>query len=395
MKNDELNSVIDALKPVMVDELADAAYERRPDIGLVRARAGTSSPHSSQVREYRPARRLAFAAGATAVVTAAVVMAVGVLFGGNPGTRDDSAARNGTVRGSEAIDSRAFLLASAETAARQPATHGTCWYTRTRVWVDFMPFKPGPGVPTPADKRFRWTFQARTASSIEEWQCTLPGGTGMRFRAHGPLDIELTFPTKKDKAAWRAAGSRPLGVNGGTTASKPITTTYDRDSHLVNPQIGSHEIEWKTIPKLPATRNGLEAYLRKLWQEDVKNRVGGCAASTDFGEYVYFSAWGLFMAPTTPGTRAALYQILADSPSVKVTGQITDRQGRTGMAISAYCATDGTTSRLVVDPATAQILDKEVLPGGPPGTPAEHSTGDYVSLERQGWVNRIGAVPKD
>ncbi|GII58516.1 hypothetical protein Pth03_69050 [Planotetraspora thailandica] len=97
------------------------------------------------------------------------------------------------------------------------------------------------------------------------------------------------------------------------------------------------------------------------------------------------------MAPTTPGTRAALYQILADSPSVKVTGQITDRQGRTGMAVSAYCATDGITSRLVVDPATAQLLDSEVLPG----TLAEHSTGDYVSLERQGWVNRIGVAPKD
>jgi hypothetical protein len=376
VKHDELNSVINALKPAVLDELADAAYERRPDAALVRARTGMSAPSPRLVRERRPVRRLALATGATAVMAATAVLAAVTLSGGNQGTRDGGTARNGATGRNAAIDTRAFLLASAETVAKQPATHGTCWYTRTRMWQDLMPFKPGPGAPTPMGKR--QTFQALTASSTEDWKCTLPGGTDMRFRTHAPLDIQVTFPTNKDEAAWRAAGSPPLGVNGGTTASKPYTTTYDKGSHLVNPDIGSHEIEWTTIAKLPATKSGLESYLRRLWQEDRKGGANGYVAPADFGQYVFVSAWDLFMAPTTPGTRAALYQILADYPSVHVTGRIKDREGRSGVAITAQ----GTDVRLVVDPSTAQLLDYE-----------QPSAGEYLAFERQGWVNRIGAVP--
>jgi hypothetical protein len=385
VKHDELNSVINALKPAMVDELADAAYERRPDAALVRARAGTSTAYPRLLRERRPARRLAFATGATAAVAATAVLATVTLSGGNQGTRDGGTARNGATGRNEAIDTRAFLLASAETVAKQPATHGTCWYTRARMWQDQMPFKPGPGLPTPMGKRR--TFQARTASSTEYWKCTLPGGTGMRFRSHLPLDIQVTFPTKKDEAAWRAAGSPPLDVNGGTTASKPFTTTYDQGSHLVNPDIGSHEIQWKTIAKLPATKSGLESYLRRLWQEDRKGGANGYRAPADFCQYVFVSAWDLFMAPTTPGTRAALYRILADCPSVHVTGRISDWEGRSGVAITAQ----GTDVRLVVDPATAQLLDFEQLASSTAAT--KTAVSEYLAFERQGWVNRIGTVP--
>jgi hypothetical protein len=395
VRNDELDSVINALKPAVVDELADAAYERRPDAALVRARAGTSAPSPRLVRERRPVRRLAFATGATAAVTATAVLAAVTLSGGNQGTRDGGTARNGATGRKEVIDTRAFLLASAETVAKQPATHGTCWYTRTRLWQDLMPdpAKPGPGVPVLAGKRHRRTFQARTASSTEEWACTLPGGTGMRFRSHLPLDIQVTFPTKKDEAAWRAAGSPPLNVNGGTTASKSFTTTYNEGSRVVSPSIGSHEIEWKTVAKLPATKSGLESYLRRLWQEDRKGGANGYGAPADFGLYVFGSAGNLLsMAPTTPGTRAALYRILADCPSVHVTGRIRDREGRSGVAITAQTP-DGVVTQLVVDPATAQLLDRQEQPGGPAGSPGAHGVRDYLAIERQGWVNRIGVVP--
>ncbi|MQY07181.1 hypothetical protein [Actinomadura macrotermitis] len=374
MKNDELDRVIDGLKPALVAELADAAYARRPELAQIQARAST-------VQRRRPVRLLALAAGATAVAAALAVNALP----SNP-------RQNGT------IDTRTFLLSSAETAAKQPATHGTCWYSRTRMWQDLMPFKAGPGLPTPAGKRR--TFQAQTASSAENWVCTRSGGTGMRFRMHGPLDITATFPTKKDEAAWKAAGSPPLDINGGTTASKPATITYDKPtgkeykykaSHLVNPSIGSHEIEWTTIATLPATKSGLEGYLRKLWQQDRKGGANGYVAPADFGRYVFVSAWDLFMAPTTPGTRAALYRILADSPSVHVTGQIKDRLGRTGMAVTAQ-GVDGV--RLVVDPATARFLAFEQLSSDPdPQTGRGPQVGDYYAFERQGWVNKIGAVP--
>ncbi|MES9540398.1 MULTISPECIES: hypothetical protein [unclassified Actinomadura] len=379
MKQDDLDNLIVALKPAAADELADDAFARRPDVAQVRARAAASAENPRAVPARRPVRRLAFAAGVTAVAAAATAVAVGM-----PSDGPGDGPRSGH---DEAIDTRAFLLASAKTAAKQPAAHGTCWYKRTRMWQDIMPFKPGPDVPTPKGKpRGRsQNFQARTASSFEDWACT-QAGTGMRFRSHGPLDIELTFPTKKDEAAWKAAGSPALDVNGGTTASKPSTVTYRKRSHLVNPVIGSHEIEWKTLAKLPATDTALESYLRRLWQQDRRGGAHGYTAPADFGEYVFVSAWDLFMAPTTPGTRAALYRILARTPSVRVTGQIKDRMGRLGMAITVQ----GTGARLVVDRTSAQLLDYEEQGAALPGKAAG---GEYLAFERQGWVNEIGGVP--
>ncbi|MFD0687873.1 CU044_5270 family protein [Actinomadura fibrosa] len=366
MKHSELDDVLTALKPATIDDLADAARARHPATEIVRA-APRPPLHTRRRNRKRPILLLAATGAATAVAVTAV-LASGTLSGGRPKSHD---------RAAPPPDTRTFLLASAETIAKQPASKGNCWYSRTRMWQDFLPYKKAHGVPIP--KTGPKAYKARTASSTEEWACTLPGGTGMRFRTHLPLDVKVTFPTKKDEAAWRAAGSPPLDVNGGTTATKPFTTTYDKGSHLVNPLIGSHEIEWRTLPKLPATERALETHLRKLWKEDLAGGAHGYRAPADFCQYVFVSAWDLFMSPTTPGTRAALYRILAGCPSVRVTGKVKDREGRPGVAIAAGDV------RLVVDPATAQLLVFE-QDTGPTAT-------EYLAFERQGWVNKLGALP--
>src|SRR5262249_37584577 len=153
-----------------------------------------------------------------------------------------------------------------------------------------------------------------------------------------------------------------------------------------------HEIEWTTIATLPATKSGLDRYLRTLWQQDRKGGANGYVAPADFGMYVFESAAGLLGAPTTPGTRAALYRILADYPSVHVTGQTSDREGRSGVAVTAQTP-DGVLERLVIDPATAQLLDWETRPGNRAGTPGAHAESAHRATERQGWVNKLGSVP--
>ncbi|RFU39691.1 hypothetical protein DZF91_21140, partial [Actinomadura logoneensis] len=65
MKNDQVNAVINALRPA-VDELADAAYERRPDPSVLRDReVAVSAPAR------RPVRRTALGLGLGAVTAAA------------------------------------------------------------------------------------------------------------------------------------------------------------------------------------------------------------------------------------------------------------------------------------------------------------------------------------
>ncbi|MEV4252364.1 hypothetical protein AB0J52_04250, partial [Spirillospora sp. NPDC049652] len=282
--------------------------------------------------------------------------------GGGPGNRATPSA---------AIDTRAFLLASADTAAKQPTAHGNCWYQRTRAYQEAGAIPPSKAKPDMKPLPYR----ARTAASGEDWVCGLPGKSDVRLRSRGPLDIRVTFPTKKDEAAWRTAGSPALDVNGGTTATKPFTTTYEKSSHMVNPVIGSHEIVWKSVPNLPATKSGLDSYLRDLWRQDRKGGAHGYTAPASYCQYVFVAAWDLFMAPTSSGTRSSLYRILADCPSLRATGRVTDSAGRRGVALTS----EGV--RLVVDPANAQLLEFDQ--GG----------GDRLGFEKQGWVTRIGARP--
>jgi hypothetical protein len=107
VKNDELDSVINALKPAMVAELADGAYERRPDAAQVRARAGKSTVSSRLVRERRPVRRLAFAIGATAAVAAAAV-AVATQTGIHPVTLHTSPAAQSAKYADPLVERAAF-----------------------------------------------------------------------------------------------------------------------------------------------------------------------------------------------------------------------------------------------------------------------------------------------
>jgi hypothetical protein len=125
-------------------------------------------------------RRLALATGAAAAVTAAVV-ASSVLSGGHPGIHDSTTARHGAPPRNGAIDTRTFLLASADTVARQPATHGTCWYSRTRTWYSIRSVTVKPGKPGSLASGADHTHQAQAAHSAENWSCTRPGTTLMRF----------------------------------------------------------------------------------------------------------------------------------------------------------------------------------------------------------------------
>jgi hypothetical protein len=52
-----------------------------------------------------------------------------------------------------------------------------------------------------------------------------------------------------------------------------------------------------------------------------------------------------------PGTKAAIYQLLAGRPGLAITRSVTDPLGRTGVAV-----TDGGAYYLLIDPQTAQLL---------------------------------------
>ncbi|MEV4114762.1 sigma factor [Nonomuraea sp. NPDC049695] len=92
----------------------------------------------------------------------------------------------------------------------------------------------------------------------------------------------------------------------------------------------------------------------------------------------------------SPGTRAALFRLLAGQPAIKSIGDVTDSLGRPGTALALTTADRGDgagESRLVVDRGTAELLCYEFRPQG------KSEPALRVTYEDMGWVDGLGERP--
>jgi hypothetical protein len=123
------------------------------------------------------------------------------------------------------------------------------------------------------------------------------------------------------------------------------------------------------------------------------------------GYSAYVFEWGqkLLPGPVKPAVKAAYYQLLASLPGVTVAQDVTDPLGRTGVDVNA-----GTEDNLIIDPATAQILDVTYNPSRPDaskihnptlststypiraGSTITATTTDTIAYLSMGWIDKIG-----
>jgi hypothetical protein len=136
---------------------------------------------------------------------------------------------------------------------------------------------------------------------------------------------------------------------------------------------------------LPTDATALEAELRRRWKADVRDSKYPLQDS--FEQSVFGLAQGLD-GPMKPGTRAAFYRVLAKLPGLKLGGKVTDQTGRAGMAVDSPGGKGAPTIRLIIDPATGQLLAQESYEQGATGTPVLSMV--YLST---GWVKKLGARP--
>jgi hypothetical protein len=97
----------------------------------------------------------------------------------------------------------------------------------------------------------------------------------------------------------------------------------------------------------------------------------------------------LLTAPTTGGTRAALYRILAKLPGVQLVGTVQDPLGRTGTAIARQESTieGGTDTRtLIIDAQSGGLLAQTVHSGPDTGKELTFSQ----AWRELGWTDVIG-----
>ncbi|MFI6505137.1 hypothetical protein [Nonomuraea typhae] len=406
--NDPINELITTLRP---DELTEDAYRRRRSADLARAFQSPRTPHHP--RRFSMARRrplTMLAVGAAGLAAAAIV--VPQLVSQDPATGTPIAAQTSGVQAppvqantTGAADTRTILLAAAKVAAQEPITSGTFWYSRVRTVqmvrtapLEYMAklkeldaelkaeetqLKDKPAELEAARREFndkvlalktaKLPYTATRADTAESWR-SLKDATG---RSVTNQDVKIEFATPEDRAQWQQAGSPRLSED-----DRP-KTKHGAPEGIVS--IGNDSLTWSSIAKLPTDKAALKAKLHSLYEQSDKQ--------TPLALYMWQTGADLLTAPIAPGTRAALYRVLADSSS-KLTSQtgVSDGKGRTGVALETTGPDEnGTpgkiTYRLIFDDKTAKLLELDVLEQGS-STPLLRQT-----YEAMGYVNDLTAKP--
>jgi hypothetical protein len=391
-----------------VGETVEQTYERRRSADLGRAlRTPHASPSRlSSLRSTLMTRRTRFLiTGGTAVagLAAAAIIVPGAVSGhgahGTPSTAPVTAS---------AVDAHAFLLTAAETAVQAPARSGSFWYTETRttslirsipgvyqakidaVRKELAARKTAAHGDAAAVRRAQREaeekvgqiklhsdppFSAASSETGETWRARQAGGTNRNVTRP---ETKVTFGSAQDEAAWKAMGSPALVDRGRRTSEDHL----DRVLSIANPSLTI-----RNVSTLPADESKLRSRLEALYKE----RPGAQPADT-FATYLWQTGADLLTAPITPGTRAALFRVLAEQHGLTATSQVSDAVGRRGVAVSLTAPGDASTRgdveyRMIIDPGTAELLQIEVRDRRPVALLTQ-------TFERMGWVDRLGQQPE-
>ncbi|MEU7745603.1 CU044_5270 family protein [Nonomuraea sp. NPDC049158] len=386
------------LKPMELEEMTEEAHQRRRAADLAAAfRTARSAPPSR--RRIRAPFLLVAGTAAAGVAAAAVIVVTGSNTAPPTATTSPTLPRTArTAIAAEPVNARSFLLAAAATAVREPATSGRYWYVRERTFSkvhvvpgDYMTqikallaeeqrkekeLKDKPGELAAQRKEItekmtklkqsELPYLAFTTDTQDTWRAMKPGAASRYVR---DPDVSVTFGSPQDEADWKAAGSPELAV-------KRPTTRDDSSERVLS--IDNPSLTIQNIARLPTGEDALKRRLDTLFKQSPNSARIGRAV------YLWQTGVDLMTAPITPGTRSALFKVLAGRDGITSQGRVTDAVGRTGVALSTP-GIDGVELRMIIDEDTAELLQYEVVEKGQPLL--------RVALERMGWADRLGDVP--
>ncbi|MGK5441794.1 CU044_5270 family protein [Micromonospora sp. URMC 105] len=291
-------------------------------------------------RRPRPTRRLILTAGALAVAagTAAVVHPFATATPETSGVADPPGAASAAVLvpvayqlNSDASAARPHLraLAGRLIDAEYDNQSGRYMYHRRQVW--------GDPVMSSADGRHHVAF----ADETKVWQAADGTGSGVTTQ------LEPQYPDAASRDYWQR--NLQLPAKGATPATVPLPPLVEGP--------------------LPSDRVQLSELL--------KVRYGAGAASKEVS-----TVYGRYVVPRR--TRAEILRILADVPGFLWRGQVTDRAGRKGVAVTFDDREHQAQSLLIFDPHTGELLAHERL------TLAPVRLSAYQLILDTAWTDRIG-----
>jgi hypothetical protein len=357
--------VLTDLKPAATKAIAASTYARRREQDLARILATPADPPASHPRwRWRHPGLL----GGAAIGLAAAAAAVAVVLSSVPAGPHQAGHGGSAATG---FSARTVLLTSAESAARASAATGSYWYVDERDVVRVSALATH-------DRKIPVPFTAYVADGQQSWY---PAREGVTRTVTG-IGYRLIFASAADESKWKAMGSPDIKV--GYPAK--VTTTDYRFPGGMRVQVGNHSLTLAQVERLPATVAGLETTLRGFWATDAKADPSGGSpvrSSADFTGFVWAAAQELLTSPATPGTKAALFQLLAAQPGITAR-QVTDDLGRSGVSLSVVSG--GEQLSLIVAPSTGQLLAFESRPATGAGNVFDVS----MTFQRTGWTGQLG-----
>src|SRR5690606_204550 len=360
----------------------------------------------------RPLFLLATSGAVAAIAAGAIAVSTGVLSGTPTGENrvavgSSSTGASGETGASPAatrMDARSFLLAVAQTVQREPATTGEYWYVRTReasptrhlpeeyaaevkrlvveaaaecrrtgckeIKLDSIGWRYSKKLEELRKKFWPdgYPYTALLVQTVERWRPKREGGTS-REKAS---ELELVFPTPEDEAKWKEHGSPNLLPDGKV---RPYA-----DSDIQEPlSVNMPDLTMENVGELPTSKEELADLLRQRYERQADKDKA-------FPVFLWDTAVELMTAPTMPGTRAALLQVLADQPGI-TSEEAQDAGGRTGVALTVKEA-EGVEFTMIIDKDSAELLEYAV----------NTNNGDCnvfrVTFEDFGWTDRLGERPQ-
>ncbi|WP_144119390.1 CU044_5270 family protein [Catellatospora sichuanensis] len=303
---------------------ADPARRTPPEPPRLSAREliawaeSTAEPRTAR-RDARLPRRMVLATGAIVAAAGAgvVIVSANTPIGVEPGPADPSGAVPGRVLvpvayrpgTDEPAGPRLRALAGALADAPYENSAGRFTYHHKKVWGDPVMTSPGG--------RFAVAF------SRESKVWWTPGGTGRQRTTTGAPE----YPDQASRDYW--AGR--LEIAASSAIDDIPLPPFDR-------------------ALLPADRPGLAGLL--------KTGLGAGAVSRETG-----NTFGRYAVPRR--TRAEILRILADVPGFRWRGEVTDRAGRDGVAVTFDDREHSQQHLLIFHPRTGELLASELLTLGP------------------------------
>ncbi|WP_214412114.1 CU044_5270 family protein [Sphaerisporangium fuscum] len=356
--------------------------------------ADLDPPGMSSIREFphqvRRRRRGWIGAVAASVATVSVIGLATVprLVGGDVST--------GRLLGGPAAHA---LDAAADRAAAQPARSGRYWHTRGYILDEEIIGPPGG------------RYRVKTRVEASRWAPRDPA-TALVLAESG---LPTTPASAADTRAWRRAGSPKLC--GDDTDCGNDTAPLGRTRYMFMQSNWPYREEGLPLPvnellALPQDPVALKERLLSFWpayhasMADWPSPFPGYSLRPRKDDWLRDLSLDLLQyGPISPGTRAALYRLVAGSPGTRFLGQVRDVTGRQGVAVGwTTNEADGQSERqLVVDESDGSLLAVQNVvvkplskdPQGQPGLAGLPAGTVYHALvyERSGWTESPPKLP--